>query len=120
MISLQRDRDWQLDFGPVSGPAGSVTTLTVAPQCSFRGEKVMARDTGSTPGRGTRVMSILVGNRPQRPLANGSTLADFFSPVALGNGVRWDTCDKALSISITVSFAEACTFDLTVFGRAAF
>ena len=42
----------------------------------------------------------------------------FFSQAALGNGVKWDTCDKALTISVTVSFIQQCTFYMTVFGKA--
>lgn len=110
--------DWNIDFGPVFGSAGTITTLTVVPQCAFQGRKVMANDTGSTPGQGTRVMQLLVGQRMQRPLASGSTLAAFFGVNALGNDVRWDTCQKGLAIAITVSFVESCTFDMTVFGRA--
>ncbi len=52
---LQKARDWQIDFGPVSGAAGTTTTVTVAPQCLFRGEKVMATDTASPAGTGTRI-----------------------------------------------------------------
>lgn len=111
-------RDWQIDFGPAFGQAGTEVRLVQTPQCWFRGEKVMATDTGSTPGRGTRVKEVLVGNRLQRPAASGSTTAEFFAPFALGNGVKWDACERALSIIVTVSFVESCTFDLTVFGKA--
>src|SRR5262245_56111085 len=52
---LQKARDWQIDFGPVSGAAGTTTTITVQPQCLFRGEKIMATDTGSPAGTGTRI-----------------------------------------------------------------
>lgn len=34
-------RDWQIDFGPVSGPAGLATALPVQPQTLFRGENVL-------------------------------------------------------------------------------
>ncbi|SRR5579862_1095367 len=111
-------RDWQVDFGPVSGTAGTSTTIVVNPQVLFRGEKVMATDTGTTAGLGTRIQAIFVGQKSQRPANAGSTLTAFFANNALGNGIKWDTCEKALSISITVSFAETCTFDMTVFGKA--
>jgi hypothetical protein len=111
-------RDWPIDFGPAFGVAGTTQKLVVNPQCWFRGEKVIATDTGSTPGRGTRIMEILVGQRPQRPTSSGSTTVEFFPPNALGNGVRWDACEKALAIAITVSFVESCTFDMSVFGKA--
>lgn len=115
---ISRWRDWQIDFGPVSGQPGQQITLTNSPQVAFRGEKGMCSDTGSPPGSGTRIGTILVGNRLQRPLGGGGTLSTFMANVALGNGIRWDTCDKGLLVAITVSFVQACTFDMSVFGRA--
>lgn len=116
---MNKARDWQIDFGPVSGAAGTTTTITVNPQVLFRGEKVMATDTGiGTAGNNTRITSIFVGQKSQRPANAGSTLTAFFANNSLGNGIKWDTCEKALSISITVSFVQACTFDMTVFGKA--
>ncbi len=117
-IPLQNSRDWQIDFGPVFGQAGTTTTITRQPQCLFRGEKVLATDSGSQAGHGTRIQTILVGQKLQRPSGGGSTLTAFFSPDSLGNGIRWDTVDKALSIAVTVSFVESCTFDATVFGKS--
>jgi len=110
--------NWDLSLGPVAGVAGSVTTVSVSPQCLYRVSKAMAYDTGSPPGTGTRIMQFLVGNRIQRPTAQGSTLSAFFGPLALGNRLCWDTCQRGLLISITVSFVQACTFDVTVFGEA--
>lgn len=115
---LQAARDWQIDFGPVSGAAGTTTVITQQPQCLFRGEKVMATDSASTAGTGTRIGQILIGQRLQRPAGVGATLTAFFANNALGNGIKWDTCDKALSIAVTVSFIQSCTFDMTVFGKA--
>jgi hypothetical protein len=121
---LSMARDWQIDFGPVyAATAGYVTTLTITPQVLFRGEKVMATDTGngtaSTVGYGTRITQIFVGQKSQRPANAGATLTAFFANNALGNGIRWDSCERGLSISVTVSFVLAnCTFDMTVFGKA--
>jgi hypothetical protein len=114
---LSESRDWQIDFGPAFGAAGTTRVLTNTPQVTFRGEKVMATDSAVPPGTGTRIMQLLVGQRIQRPTSNGSTTSQFFAPFALGNGVRWDTCEKALTIAITVSFVQACTFDLVCFGK---
>ena len=115
---LQKARDWDLSFGPVSGAAGTTTVITVAPQCLFRGEKVMATDTGSPAGSQTRITQVMIGQRLQRPATGGGSLTTFFSNGALGNGIKWDTCQQALSISVTVSFISAVTFDMTVFGKA--
>lgn len=115
---LNKARDWQIDFGPISGAAGTSTTVVINPQVLFRGEKVMATDSASTPGLGTRISAIFVGQKSQRPANAGSTLTAFFANNALGNGIKWDTCEKALSISLTISFVQSCTFDCTVFGKA--
>lgn len=118
-VGYQKARDWNIDFGPVFGSASTTTTITVAPQCLFRGEKVMATDWGPNPaGYNTRVQSIFVGQKLQRPAAGSNTLTYFFANGSLGNGIKWDTCDKALSISMTISFITAATFEATVFGKA--
>lgn len=111
-------RDWQIDFGPVFATSGTTTTVTVNPQVLFRGEKVMATDSSTTPGFGTRISAIFVGQELQRPANSGSTLTAFFANNALGNGIKWDTCEKALSIAVTVIFSATCTWDMTVFGKA--
>jgi hypothetical protein len=110
-------RDFHVDFGPAFGLAGSSTVLIVNPQCHFRAEKLVATDSGSTSGQGSRITSIFVGNKSQRPANAGSTLTSFFAPTSLGNGVRWDTCEKGLTISMGVLFTQDCTFDATAFGR---
>lgn len=118
-IPLQKARDWNIDFGPVSGAASTTSTISVAPQCLFRGEKVMATDWGANAaGYNTRVQNVFVGQRLQRPANSGATLTAFFAQNALGNGIKWDTCDKALSIAVTVSFITAATFEMSVFGKA--
>ena len=117
-MALQAWRDWDLSLGPVAGAAGSTTTISVSPQCLFRVEKVIATDTGNPPGTATRVMQFTVGSRLQRPAASGSSLVLFFGPATLGNGLRWDTCQQGLSISITVSFVQDATFDISLFGKA--
>ncbi len=111
-------RDWDLCFGPMYGEAGTTTVLVVAPQCFFRGEKIIATDTAEKPGRGTRITQVLIGQRLQRPATGGGSLTAFFASNAIGNGVTWDTCEPAFSIAVTVSFIEACTFDMNIFGRA--
>ena len=114
-----RAQDWQIDFGPVSGTAATSTTVTINPQCLFRGEKVMATDSGpNAAGFNTRIQQIFVGNALQRPANSGSTLTAFFANNALGNGVKWKTCEKGLTMAVTVSFVTQSTFDMTVFGKA--
>lgn len=117
---------YDFPMGPVFGKAGTVTTLSVKPQCRFKVVNVFAQDTGNPSGNGSRVMQFLVGNRLQRPAAQGGTLAAFF----IGNSARvgktggaegflsWDTCDLGQSIALTISFVQSCTVDLTLFGYA--
>ena len=124
-VGYTKAQDWQIDFGPVFGSAGTSTTIAVNPQCLFRGEKVTATDSGAIggpsdanpAGNGTRVGAIFVGNQLQRPAAT-KTLTAFFAPNALGNGVKWATCQKGLLITIDVFFITSCTFDMTVYGKA--
>ena len=113
-----RLRQWTLDFGPVSAPAGFSTTITISPQCLFRGEKIIATDTAAVAGTGTRITTVAVGARIQRPLGNAGSLSLFFSQTALANGITFDTAKPWSRIAVTVSFVTACTFDMTVFGTA--
>ena len=115
---LQKARDWDIPLGPVSGAAGTSTVITIAPQCYFRGEKLMAQDSASPVGSGTRITQILIGQRLQRTATGGGTLTAFYANNSLGNGIRWDTCQPAYTIAMTISFVSACTFDAVVFGKA--
>lgn len=111
-------REWQLDYGPLWGPAGLVTVITVTPQCYFRGEKIMATDSYSTPGYGTRILSVAVGQKIQRAGNDQGTLTAMLNSSSLADAVLHDTAHKWSNISVTVSFVQTCTFDMTIFGRA--
>lgn len=111
-------KEWDLSFGPAWAPAGRRTTITETPQCLFRAEKIMATDSGSTPGLGTRIIQVAVGQKIQKPGGVNGTLTQFFSESALANGIRFDTAQAWSAIAVTVSFVEACTFNLSVFGKA--
>lgn len=113
-----RARDWDISFGPVSGAAGTTTTISNTPACLFKGMRLVATDTASPAGTGTRITQIFIGQRLQRPVTGGGTLTAFLAANAFGVGIEWDTCQPAYSISMTVSFVSACTFDAAVFGKA--
>jgi hypothetical protein len=115
---LRMARDWDVPLGPVSGAASTTTTISFQPQAYFRVEKMMATDTAATAGMGTAITQILVGQRLQRPATGGGTLSLFYSQQSLGNGLRWDTCQPAFSIALTISFVSACTFYGNLFGKA--
>lgn len=111
-------RQWSASVGPVSGNAGDIKNVQISPQVPFRVEKVMGTDTGNPAGTATRILSFVVGQRNQRPTAQGSSSLVFFAPMALGNGVRWDTCQPGQLITVQVSFVQAATFDMDLFGSA--
>lgn len=111
-------RQWQVDTGQVFGPAGAETTITIRPQCRFRSEKVMATDDFASPGRGTRILSVTVGNKVQHVTPGNGSLTAFFSAQALANGIKFDTSSPWASISIRVRFIQQCNFELSIFGTA--
>jgi len=118
---VDRARDWDFPIGPVSGTAGTTTTVTIQPQTLFRVEKIMATDVGpGTAGFNTSITQVIIGNKLQRPATTGGTLTLFFANNALGNGVKWDTCQPALSIAFTVSFINTSTFFGVLWGKAAY
>lgn len=114
-IGPQRMAQWDLPLGTATGQAGDVAVLEVRPQVNFRVEKVMATDSGG--GNDTRVRQFMVGQRIQRPLAQGSSLVLFFGPIS-ASYARWDTCQRGLTISATIEFVRASTVDISLFGRA--
>lgn len=104
--------------GQIAGNPGDRLRLVLKPQTYFRVDKIMATDTSENPGRGTRVMGAYVGNVLQRPAPPSSgTLTLFFAQDALGNSVRWMTCEPSLEIAVEISFDVACTFDLSLYGQ---
>lgn len=112
-------RSYQIGTGPVFGLAGTTKTVVMSPQCLFRGEKLVATDTGKTPGAGTRILNLFVGQKTQfPPNANLPTSHFSRSQSALSSGVRMDTCDPSCVITTTISFIESCTFDMQIFGKA--
>ena len=111
-------REWDIATGPVQAPAGRIVTVTMTPQVLFRGEKVMATDDVDPAGTGTRIMQVAVGNKVQKAGGSNGTLTSMFSEVALANGIRFDTAHAWSNIKVTVSFVQACTFNLSIFGKA--
>jgi hypothetical protein len=117
---MLQTHDWQLDLGPYTGQAGELKTLSAVPQVFYRVENLTATDNSPTPGLGTRITKMIVGNKLQRPIAQGSTLVQFLGPgpSEVEDHISWDGCPPGSTISVEVSFVVACTFDLTFFGRA--
>lgn len=115
--------DYTIDFGPASGSAATTSTLSFIPQMHVRVEKVSATDTGAVggisaanpAGYGTGIQSIYIGADFQKAANSGVTLTAFYAQNALGNGVKWRTCKAALTMSVTVSFINLCTFYMSCF-----
>jgi hypothetical protein len=116
---IPQRREWPLEFGSVWAPAGAQTTIKIASQViGFRGEKIMATDSGSPVGFATRILMCTVGQKVQRPAGGRGCLTAFFSETALANGVNFDLAEDWEQIGVTVSFVQACTFTMTIFGSA--
>lgn len=114
-----RLRGFDFSSGGVWGPAGSSTTITLSPQCVFRTEKIMATDTGSTPGMGTSIVQVTVGQNIQRPgNTDRGSLTKFFSEQSRANGILFDTANAWEQIAISVNFIQECTFYINLFGTA--
>lgn len=111
-------RDWQLPMTQY-GTVGQTVTVTAAPQCLFRPEKLMVTEIGSsTNGYGSTITGASIGQKNQMPTTTGGMLSASFINTTLGNGIKWDTCQPALTISITLSFLQTCTWYGTLFGKA--
>lgn len=116
---LRMARDWDVPLGPVSGAAGTQTTISFQPQAYFRVEKLMATDTATPPGTGTAIVQIAIGQRVQRPGSTAQgTLTQFFAETALANGIKLDTAHPYEAIAITVRFIQSCSFSMVLSGTA--
>ena len=117
---IKRDKvhDQQFSFPPATGVAGQTQSLTITPQCLFRGDKIIAIDDAVPPGSGTRITGLFVGQLNQMPAGGNGLLTSFLGPGNLGNGIKWSICQPALSISMQVEFLKNCTFNASIFGKA--
>jgi hypothetical protein len=116
--AARRRRALQFDTGDVWCPAGRQTVVTLSPQCRWRSEKIMATDSSSSPGMGTMIVNVAVGQHIQKPGNGNGSLTKFFNQTSLADGIRFDTADAWEDIAITVYFITACTFNATLFGTA--
>ena len=111
-------RDWQIDFGPITGLRGDEFPIVSMPRCVFRGEKIMMTDTYEQPGYGTEIVSFHVGQKPQLPVTGYPYLSAAFAPNSLGRGVKLDTCEGGMQIRVVVRFLQDCTWDCSILGKA--
>lgn len=109
-------REWSLDFGPIDGKVGETKSIVMNPRCAFRGEKLVATDDSPTPGGGTLIQQIFVGQKIQLGIRSVPTL--FFAANCLANQIMMDTCEPAITITMQVEFLISCTFHASLYGMA--
>ncbi len=108
-------RDWQIDFGPVHGEAGTTTNISIQPNCWFRGDKVFMSD--SAGGSGARLDGIIVGNRVQSAVPRGGIYPSAVDRGEAGAPLLLEVCGPALTITASVTFVQSCTFNMCIFGK---
>lgn len=118
-------QEWQIGLNMFGTPQQTVTG-TITPQCYFRAEKLMAVELFNNGGLNnppiaTSITGAFIGQKNQLPVgagAGGGLHSAFFATGALGNGIKWSTCQPAISITIQVSFLSIATWYGGLFGKA--
>lgn len=115
--AITKKRLWPIAFGPTAIPAGQSTVATANPQVYFRGQKLI--NTGDSTG--LYITQITVGNQQQLPANTNPISVTSFAPGVLENAMKFDTCQPALTLSLTVANlgAATATWSMTLFGVAA-
>lgn len=117
-VAPVKARDWVMPF-TIYGAVGTTGTVTATPQCLFRAEKLVINEIGSsTNGFGTSITQMLVGQKNQLPTTTGGVSSSAFLQSSLGNGIKFDTCQPALTITFQISFLQTCTWQGSLFGKA--
>jgi len=114
---ITKKRVWPIAFGPTNIPAGQSTVATANPQVYFRGQKLI--NTGDSSG--VYITQITVGNQQQLPANTNPISVSSFAPNVLENAMKFDTCQPALTLSLTVANLDTAThlWSMTLFGVAA-
>lgn len=97
-------RDWVFNF-QAAGKKGETKVMETLADCDFIGEVLMV-----TPG--AHITSIKVGGKEQ----DRTTRLVGLKPTFVR---QLDVCNHNVQMTITVEFDEDCTFDCSVFGKAA-
>jgi hypothetical protein len=106
-------RKWTTGIGPLGVPASTSATVSLAPQLLFKVKKVYLTDSYATPGYGTALTAVSVGQNNQLP--NNTSIPTWaFGPGLLENAVDWDTCQGAYTM--TFVFQNLTASALTVSG----
>lgn len=115
-ISPQRRQSFQIGFSHRGGKKGQSVTIQQTLQQLFRGEKLVLTDTFQSPGRGTLLTGLFIGNRSQFPQIQGGIPSVTFDATALGNAISPMICQPGIPVSMTVEFLEDCDFFGAIFG----
>ncbi len=108
-------RAYAVPFDSVSTvPAGATSTISVQPQCLFRGERLVL---GSTSAAGFLILDLKVGKNSQFA-ASGAHPGEAFGPTAFGVDLKCDTAQISNTVSIQVQniTGGALRFNATFFG----
>lgn len=112
-------RTWSTGIGTLRLAAGQTASLNIQPQVLFRVEKVFITDQsdgGLAPGYASFVTGIQVGQGNQLP--NNTQMPTWaFGPGLFGNGVQWDACPGAYTMTLTFTAIVACTITGALFGQ---
>lgn len=108
-----RTRKWPISVGPEAIPPKSTKTIPVAPQCLFKGNKLL--NTGDSD---LLLQGLFVGQQIQIPFHSPIRMRAF-NDTEFGNNLSFDTCDPALQITFQVENTtdEELTFSATIGGE---
>lgn len=115
-VNPTKKRRWPVAFGPTGIPPNTTVTITVTPQCLFRGEKLL----NSGDATNLFLQTLTVGQKNQLPTNQNAISVSSFGAGVLDNEMLLDTCDPGLSIQLAVQNIGAVTytFAMTIFGHA--
>ncbi len=106
-----------------SGKKGEVVNITAIPKVTFKGDKLVARDTSKVPGKGTRIKSVLVGMKNQmfrnygQDKPDPGVLTAVFAQDVEENEWVLNTCQSGLTLAYAVEFLEDCEWSAELHGN---
>lgn len=98
-----------------SGEAGKRKRMRVVPGKVFRGEKIVAEDSGD--GLATGIVDFKIGKRRQLPTSH-RLMTVYLKENPLGGGIKFDTCEVGDAIEVKIEFIRDAAWRGWVFGKA--
>ncbi len=109
-----KTRGFSFDFS-ISGRKGDTVNVVRDPNILFRIDRLMAVDNSSSPGLGTRIKMIIIGNRIQYRAESGGCFSAQLDEIS--RNMKFDVCQLGLSIAVSVEFLKDCDWSMTAFGK---